>query len=163
MTQMLPVEQRTAQANFRERLSLDGIWKFQYGGRGAWRAANVPNVWQAEFDDLRDRCGTALYKREFDLAESWQMMDLVLHFGAVNYFAEVKLNGVVLGTHEGGYLPFEFDLPRQSLAKKNELEVKVIQPSGDAHDHAAFPFAEIPHGKQSWYGPLSGIWQSVYV
>ncbi len=41
--------------------------------------------------------------------------------------------------------------------------MRVIDPSNDAQRFPAFPFAEIPHGKQSWYGPIGGIWQSVYI
>src|SRR5205085_603829 len=45
----------------------------------------------------------------------------------------------------------------------NELVVRVADPSDDVRLFPQFPFAEIPHGKQSWYGPIGGIWQSVYV
>ncbi len=60
-----------------------------------------------------------------------------------------------LGEHEGGYLPFEFDITKAARAGKNTLTVRVDDPLEI--------FSEIPHGKQSWYGMLSGIWQSVWV
>ena len=44
---------------------------------------------------------------------------------------------------------------------ESALEVHVTLPSGDAEAYPDYPFGEIPHGKQSWYGPLGGIWQSV--
>ena len=85
----------------------------------------------------------------------------IIRFGAVSYFAEILLNGERIGAHEGGYLPFECVLPGILLAEENRIEVIVTQPDGDEKKHPEFPFAEIPHGKQSWYGGLGGIWQSV--
>jgi hypothetical protein len=88
----------------------------------------------------------------------------ILHFGAVDYFATVWLNGRQVGEHEGGYLPFEFDVTSALRHDgPNELVVRVIDPGNDADFPPEFTFAEIPHGKQSWYGPLGGIWQSVYL
>ena len=83
---------------------------------------------------------------------------VLLHFGAVDQIATVYLNGVLLGKHEGGYLPFSFDIT-DVLKEENLLEVKVI----DALD------TDYPYGKQTkkrggmWYTPVSGIWQNVWL
>ena len=70
----------------------------------------------------------------------------------------------MVGEHEGGYLPFELDVTSTLRPDaQNELVVRVIDPGTDADFQPGFPFAEIPHGKQSWYGPIGGIWQSVYL
>ena len=88
----------------------------------------------------------------------------ILHFGAVDYHATVWLNGQLLGEHEGGYLPFELDATAALRhAGPNELVVRVADPGSDAAQFPEFPFAEVPHGKQSWYGPIGGLWQSVYL
>ena len=142
--------------SLRERLSMDGPWDFRFEGRGEWRKAMVPNPWQAEFPDLRRACGVAVYAREFEVPEHWHNGDIVIYFGAVSYFAEVSINEHVVGTHEGGYLPFEFVIPKDFLREKNTVEVKVTLPDGDSRRFSEFPFSEIPHGKQSWYGPLGG-------
>ena len=156
---------------------------------GERRAILVPGPWQAQFDDLRDYTGVAWYRRVFDAGDGGQaqrrgragMGDgrdnsppsptphppspvYILHFGAVDYHARVWLNGRLLGEHEGGYLPFELetgDALRHDGA--DELLVRVVDPGADAARFPRFPFAEIPHGKQSWYGPIGGIWQSVYL
>ena len=66
--------------------------------------------------------------------------------------------------HEGGYLPFELALDGAlRFDGPNELVVRVIDPATEADAELGFSFAEIPHGKQSWYGPVGGIWQGVYV
>lgn len=147
-------------AGARAELLLDGAWRFCLEGDGQWRTAQVPNPWQAEFAELRQAAGRALYVRELAIPAGWRDRELVLHFGAVNYLAEVRLNGRVIGTHEGGYLPFEVVVPPET-PDSSELEVSVTLPSGDASRYPDHPFGEIPHGKQSWYGPLGGIWQSV--
>ncbi len=155
--------------NTRTRISLDGAWDFQMdSGEGAdvsaiqtWRTAQVPLPWQAQFDDLRLANGTAWYRRHFDYSPAPGAA--ILHFGAVDYYASVWLNGQKLGDHEGGYLPFEFDVTGALVAGSNELVVRVVDPSDDRSAYPDMPFSEIPHGKQSWYGPIGGIWQSVWL
>jgi Glycosyl hydrolases family 2, TIM barrel domain/Glycosyl hydrolases family 2, sugar binding domain/Glycosyl hydrolases family 2 len=145
----------------RNCLSLDGPWSFRHEADGNWRTANVPGPWQAEFADLRHKSGRAVYKRTFSVPTDWKASEIAVKFGAVSYFCEVRLNGQKIVSHEGGYLPFECVAPEELLRPENLLEVDVLLPDGNPQTAPDFPFAEIPHGKQSWYGPLGGIWQSV--
>lgn len=145
----------------RVRVSLDGDWQFRHGAETVWRTAVVPGPWQAQFADLRHASGRAVYRRRFDRPDG--AGQVVLRFGAVSYFAEVRVNGHLLGSHEGGYLPFDCIIPDEVLQDNNEVEVHCLLPDGDPATAPDFPFAEIPHGKQSWYGPTGGIWQSVTV
>jgi hypothetical protein len=156
----------------RESFALDGVWDFHFGGHEAvppsatteWRAAAVPMPWQAQFPDLRLALGTAWYRRRFSCPADWRSDAVVLCFGAVSYLAEVTLNGFTLGWHEGGYLPFEFSAGEALRAgAENELIVRVVAPSDDEERYGDMAFGATPFGKQSWYGPLSGIWQSVRV
>ena len=144
----------------RKSLSLDGVWQFRHED-GPWRDAHVPSPWQAEFPDLVDTFGRAVYRRSFALPAGWDRQELALHFGAVSYFCEVLLNGEKLGEHEGAFLPFEFVIPPRLLRATNEIEVRVVMPSADRRAFPEFPFGEIPHGKISWYGRIGGLWQSV--
>ena len=165
------------QIETRYRLSLDGEWEFVADPDRALdpktlaaadlRPIRVPGPWQAQFPDLREYTGVAWYRHTFRWSEPERSTDEIVHllcFGAVDYFATVWLNGIQVGEHEGGYLPFE--LPVTSALRpdaENELVVRVIDPGSDADSDLGFPFAEVPHGKQSWYGPVGGIWQSVYL
>ncbi|MER3404832.1 MAG: glycoside hydrolase family 2, partial [Chloroflexota bacterium] len=89
---------------------------------------------------------------------------MVLHFGAVDYLAQVWLNGFELGTHEGGYTPFEFELQEYlHWDADNLLVVRVDDPPRVAHAPSEYLFSEIPHGKEDWYTRVSGIWQSVWL
>lgn len=153
----------------RVRISLDGEWQFQIDPDGtltperitAWRTTTVPTPWQAQFDDLRNYSGVAWYQRVVTLPPDWPERPIYLRFGAVDYFAEVWVNGERVGEHEGGYLPFEFEIDKHLRPNEDNLiSVRVLDPGPEDED-GRFPFSEIPHGKQSWYGPLGGLWQSV--
>ncbi len=152
----------------KSRLSLDGSWRFTYWGLGTEPAETcqiqVPGPWQAQFQDLRMKGGVGLYEREVDLPgnplEGWAAF---LRFGAVFHQAAVWVNGEFVGGNEGGFLPFSFEVTKYLHAGSNLIVVRVESPNDDPASFPEAPFAEIPFGKQSWYGPLSGIWQSVFL
>lgn len=85
---------------------------------------------------------------------------MLLHFGAVDFACEVWVNGVSVGTHWGGYLPFNFDISEAWQEGENELIVAVVDPTNDSYNQT---------GKQSlrpggiWYSAVSGIWQTVWL
>jgi hypothetical protein len=155
----------------REILSLDGEWDFSFCGDEvvqlesieSWRRCVVPGPWQAQFDDLRERNGRAWYRRGVAVPAGWIGQPVFLRFGAVNYHARILVNGSEVGAHEGGYLPFEIEIGDALRAGTNEIAVSVEAPTDDAALYPDYPFSEIPFGKQSWYGPLGGIWQSVTI
>lgn len=100
------------------------------------------------------------FETYFFLPESFMEEKVLLHFGAVDQIAEVYMNGVFAGKHEGGYLSFTLDVSKLVKRKEsNHLEVKVTD----------FLSKEYPYGKQRkkrggmWYTPVSGIWQSVWL
>ena len=98
------------------------------------------------------------YEREFTLPDGFRKDRCVLHFGAVDQECTVYLNDIELGSHEGGYLPFSFDVTEQ-LRETNTLRVIVFDPLD----------TDLPYGKQKkdrggmWYTPVSGIWQTVWM
>lgn len=88
-----------------------------------------------------------------------QEQRLILHFGAVDQNCKVFCNNVLIGHHEGGYLPFSFDIT--SFVDANPLEIMLcVTDITDKGDEA--------YGKQSsnrggiWYTPTTGIWQTVW-
>ena len=147
-------------SSFRTVQSLDGDWEFRFGDEVDWRTVTVPNPWQATCPELGNSFGLGRYRRAVTLPATSD--EVVLHFGAASEIATIRLGGREIGRHEGGYLPFDVvvpaDLPREAL-----LEVDALLPSPDEATYPDRPFAEYPHGKQSWYGPLGGLWQSVTV
>ena len=157
----MPSPATTISADTRSRLSLDGVWEFRWGAEETPRTVVVPGPWQAQFDDLRWACGTGIYSRSVTVPTEWREKEVALCFGAVSDLAVVYWNGQEIGRHEGGYLPFEVVVPPRLLREENRVEVHATLPDGGEGERPGYSFAEIPHGKQSWYGPLGGLWQSV--
>jgi hypothetical protein len=130
-----------------------------------WRKTLVGLSWNAQFPDLRDYMGVAWYRTPLQRPALPNGARLMLKFGAVDYFAEIFVNGRRVGEHEGGYTPFEFDVTEALNAGANEVLVRVVDPPMDEKENRArFPdmmYNEIPHGKQNWYVQTGGIWQAV--
>jgi beta-galactosidase/beta-glucuronidase len=145
----------------RERwLSLDGPWEIELGGRR--RPIGVPFTFEAPRsgigagDEVHERIR---YRRLFGVPHEWRGSRVLLRFGAVDWRASVRVDGEELGTHEGGYAHFSFDLGALSSGE-HELVVDVEDPAADA--------AGRPKGKQRgshgiWYTRTTGIWRSVWL
>lgn len=86
---------------------------------------NVPGDWNAQREALLYYEGTVWYHRQFDYVAKRTSNRVFVHFGAVNYKAEVYLNGHKLGVHEGGFTPFQFEIGAVIKPKANVLVVKV--------------------------------------
>ena len=135
-------------------MSLNGIWKLE------GKDIRVPFPPQSQLSNYGNKVKDVFtYERTFSVPE-FKNGRVLLHFGAVDQIAEVSLNGKVLGTHEGGYLAFSYDIT-DSIKRvgDNVLKVKVT-------DKLSLDY---PYGKQCkkrggmWYTPVSGIWKSVWL
>ena len=101
------------------------------------------------------------YERSFSIPKDWEGKNVLLHFGAVDWQAEVYVNDQQVGEHRGGYDPFSFDItPYLKKSGKQTVKVKVQDASDNGFQ---------PRGKQCiintgiWYTPVSGIWQTVWL
>jgi len=171
MSTVLPFHADTGQ-----RLELEHGWEFYPDRSGRlryedlakvkeWRPSRVGLSWNVQFDDLRDYMGAAWYRLTLDIPRFAEAHHVLLKFGAVDYFCEVYINGRVVGSHEGGYTPFSFDICNAVHSGENEIAIRVVDPPmNETENRELFPemmYNEIPHGKQSWYVQNSGIWQGV--
>lgn len=102
-----------------------------------------------------------VYQRYFEIPSSWKGKSILLHFGAVDWKADVWVNNIKVGSHTGGFTPFSFNITSAILAKgKNCVVVKVWDPTDKSSQ---------PRGKQVskpegiWYTPVTGIWQTVWI
>jgi beta-glucuronidase len=84
----------------------------------------VPGDWNTQDEKFLWYEGTIWYERDFDVAKR-NGKRYLLHFGAVNYEADVYVNGTKVGRHEGGFTPFEFDVTEQIKDTHNFVVVKV--------------------------------------
>ena len=101
------------------------------------------------------------YSREITIPKDWDGQRIILHFGAVDWKAEVFVDDRFVGEHKGGYTPFSFDIT-DALGKgrRHTLKVKVADSTDKWYQ---------PHGKQVseprgiWYTAVTGIWQTVWM
>lgn len=115
----------TIAAHATERISLDGSgWTFKTTLADKPEPVSVPHSWPAD-ERYRRYIGHALYERDFDSPTLKPGQIARLHFDAVYDVAQVWLNGIHLGTHEGGYTPFEFDITRVLKPGANHLTIEV--------------------------------------
>ena len=101
------------------------------------------------------------YRRSFEVPAGWKGQRVILRFGAVDWEADVFINGHRLGRHRGGYTPFSFDITGYlKPGASQELLVSVWDPTDQGTQ---------PRGKQVneprgiWYTAVTGIWQTVWL
>ena len=101
------------------------------------------------------------YKRSFTIPTSWKGKNVKLNFGAVDWLADVFVNDILIGSHQGGYTPFSFDItPFLTGSGSQKLVVRVWDPTNKGFQ---------PRGKQVaepnsiWYTAVTGIWQTVWL
>lgn len=147
-------------------LNLNGPWQFRFdaddaGRQAKWFAADapfphtivVPFPWGSALSGVDDEAQIAWYARTVDVPAAWQGQRVFVVIGACDWETQAWLDGHPLGTHGGGYTPFEFELTEHLRAgQQHRLVLRV-----DDRDRA-FKL----EGKQG-YGNARGIWQTVYL
>ena len=123
----------------------------------------VPFAIESSLSGVQKRVGKdneLWYQREFTVPSKWRNSKVLLHFGAVDWRADVWVNDVKVGRHQGGYTPFSFDVTAALVNGTNTVKVKVWDPTDEGFQ---------PRGKQVnrpegiWYTPVTGIWQTVWL
>lgn len=101
------------------------------------------------------------YSRGFVIPRSWKDKRIMLNFGAVDWFAQVYVDGKFAGEHKGGYAPFSFDITDLLEDKRNHsLKLKVMDGTDKSWQPRGKQMLE-PHG--IWYTAVTGIWQTVWM
>ena len=85
----------------------------------------VPGDWNSQDPSLLYYEGSVWYRHKFNYSPKSKQNRLFLYFGAANYRADVYLNGIKLGTHIGGFTPFNFEVTGAVKPEGNSLVVKV--------------------------------------
>ncbi len=146
-------------------LCLNGEWNFIIKGKKGTKFDGniiVPFPPESKLSGVMreiEKHDRMLYTRTFTLPKGFIKDRVLLHFGAVDQYAAVFVNGVSVGTHADGYLPFSFDITDYLQAGSNTLSVEAKDPLD----------LELPYGKQTnkrggmWYTKVSGIWQTVWL
>ncbi|MFL6504038.1 MAG: glycoside hydrolase family 2 protein [Candidatus Udaeobacter sp.] len=102
------------------------------------------------------------YRRTIEIPanDNWNNKRVILTIGAADFYTEAWCNGQLLGTHEGGFTPFEFDLT-DTLRRntKGQPAATIVIRVEDRMENY-----QQPVGKQwGWYSSASGIWQTVFI
>jgi len=158
-------------------LSLNGPWEFEFddanagleqgwhsGTRKFARSIVVPFCFESKRSGIGDTSfhPWVWYRRSITVPPEWKGKRVLLHFGAVDYRAMVWVNGQLAGSHEGGHVPFSFDITPLLKSGANVITVRAEDPPTDRF---------IPRGKQYWeprsrsifYTRTTGIWQPVWL
>ena len=150
-------------------LNLNGIWEYQPGaadeatptGQKLSSEILVPYPVESALSGVMEHHDRLWYRRNFTVPANWRGRQIKLNFGAVDYEAQIFVNGQSVGTHTGGYEQFSYDItPFLKGNGPQELIVRVF----DATDKAGEP-----RGKQTlnpggiMYTPTTGIWQTVWL
>jgi beta-galactosidase/beta-glucuronidase len=150
--------------------NLNGLWNYGIVAKGEKQPAAfqgkilVPFAIESALSGVGKTVGkdsTLWYNTTFTLPAATKGKQVILHFGAVDWETVVYVNGKEVGTHQGGFDPFSFDITAY-LKKGNqqELSISVWDPTDEGPQ---------PRGKQVrkpegiWYTPVTGIWQTVWL
>jgi beta-galactosidase/beta-glucuronidase len=177
MTQNLP-RQEYPRPQFERNcwLNLNGEWNFDFddnntGIRNAWfsepelkQVITVPYTYQSKLSGInnQDFHDIVWYSKKFDLTEALKGKRIILNFGAVDYKSDIWVNGTHMTSHEGGHVPFSFEITDVIKDKGNLIVVRAEDCTTDL---------ELPRGKQYWkrtsegifYTRTTGIWQTVWI
>ena len=150
-------------------MNLNGLWNYAIApvGQAAPQKYDgqilVPFAIESSLSGVGKRLGKdndLWYQRKFSVPSKWKGERVLLHFGAVDWKADIWVNQIKIGQHTGGFTPFSFDITPALKNGENELVVKVWDPTDNGTQ---------PRGKQVnkpsgiWYTPVSGIWQTVWL
>jgi hypothetical protein len=147
-------------------LNLNGPWEFQFDKDNAglgqkWYAAPVhwteeimvPFSWGSKLSGVDDKADIGWYSRLITVPASWQGKRVFLVVGACDWQTTAWLDGNQLGSHQGGYTPFEFEVT--PYLKNGNSQRLILRVDDTPHDFKL-------EGKQG-YGRAAGIWQTIYL
>ena len=151
--------------------NLNGLWDYRLAGKEQEQIPSsfdgkilVPFAIESALSGVGQRVGkdsVLWYRKEVSVPASLRKKNVLLHFGGVDWQAEVYVNGQKVGVHEGGYDPFSFDItPHLKRGKQQEIAVRVWDPT-DEGPQPRGKQVNRPHG--IWYTPVTGIWQTVWL
>lgn len=146
--------------------NLNGAWSFQFDPQGSgeaqgWatgglpeaREITVPFGWGSALSGVPDSADIGWYERMVTVPQEWDGQRVFLVIGAADWHTTAWIDGQPLGTHQGGYIPFEFELtPHVRRGQQHRIVLRI--------DDAAREFKL--EGKQG-YGNVRGIWQTPYL
>jgi len=149
--------------------NLNGLWDYVILPKGAGLPTKfdgkilVPFAIESSLSGVQKTVGQSKelwYQRSFTIPGIWKEKKVLLNFGAVDWKADVWINDIKVGSHQGGYTAFSYDITPFLGKTEQKLTVRVWDPSDKGFQ---------PRGKQVedprgiWYTAVTGIWQTVWL
>jgi len=126
------------QNDIRNKLDLSGFWEFKIDPKEIGVQANwfseleepeiiaLPGSWNEQNSDYYNYLGTAWYSKNFFVPTAWQEQRIFIRVGSANYASSLWLNNQIIGNHEGGHLPFSFEITDHIVwGEENHLSIKI--------------------------------------
>ena len=148
--------------------NLNGYWQFKPDSANIGLTENwqneaeffdqkivVPFSWASPASEVKlPEVNVGWYYRTFELKKKkwWAGKETFLNFCASDFNTTVWINGKEVGSHSGGYTPFDFNISKFLKEGENEISIRVEDEE----------LQNRPSGKQ-YYGNAKGIWQTVYL
>lgn len=145
--------------------NLNGNWDFEFDKNDAginekWfsgqkkftKTISVPFPWGSPLSGVKNEADIAWYSKKITAKNEWKNKKVFVTIGASDWRTTVWLDGKELGSHQGGYTPFSFELTNLKYGTQQNLVVRVDDKRRD------FTL----YGKQG-YGDARGIWQTIYL
>ena len=151
----------------RKQISLCGWWQITFdekdqGNQLGWaknpprdsQEINIPSCWNEVFPDRFSFDGTAWYFKAILLQPEDLDKRVVLCFEGVNYRCEIFINGVSVGTHEGGFTAFSIPITEALRPGTTNLLAVRVNSKLDA--------TTLPPSGVDWFN-YGGIYRPVYI
>jgi hypothetical protein len=147
-------------------LNLNGAWSFRFdkadaGVKEKWSdgkaefplTITVPFGWGSKLSGVGNEADIGWYRRVVKVPEGWKGKRVFLVVGASDWQTDGWFGGQALGRHQGGYIPFEFELTDH--VRWGEEQPLVLRVDDKKDDKRLY-------GKQG-YGDVKGLWQTAYL
>ena len=153
--------------------NLNGQWDFKFdpnniGEKEKWqeqrvkfdKKITVPFPWGSKLSGVKDEANIAWYNRKINVSKDWKGKKIFITIGASDWETTLWIDGIFIGKHQGGYVPFSFDLT--SYLKYGEDQNITLKVDDNAGDPNKFKRGYALYGKQG-YGNARGVWQTIYL
>lgn len=160
-------------------INLNGKWEFEFDfgdsgkDRGLWESEHfsreiiVPFVPESKLSGIEhtDFIIACWYKRSFDIPAKWDTTHgrVLIHFGAVDYFCDVRINGRPIANHRGGFTPFTFDITDAVKTNANKIVIRVVDNGKSGKQPLGKQVYESYGNFGCFYTRSTGIWQTVWL
>jgi beta-galactosidase/beta-glucuronidase len=144
----------------RRWFSLDGRWSIAHGGKREEIIVPYPVGSEASGVDFGDS-GLFTYSRTFMLDDAPGEDRLFINVGASDYETTVRVNGLKVGHHVGGYSSFRFEITGAVRRGENEIDILVRDSHSPRQVRGKQTFLRKPF--LVWYSGYAGIWQPVWI